>query len=60
LVGLKRSLGPGIAIAVVVGNVIGSGIFLKPGTIAADGGRFDLIILVWVFGGLLCLLGLLC
>jgi APA family basic amino acid/polyamine antiporter len=60
LVGLKRSLGPGIAIAVVVGNVIGSGIFLKPGTIAADGGRFDLIILVWVFGGLLCLLGALC
>ncbi len=59
-VGLKRSLGPGIAIAVVVGNVIGSGIFLKPGTIAADGGRFDLIILVWVFGGLLCLLGALC
>lgn len=59
-VGLKRSLGPGIAIAVVVGNVIGSGIFLKPGTIAADGGRFDLIISVWVFGGVLCLLGALC
>jgi len=59
-VGLKRSLGPVIAIAAVVGNVIGSGIFLKPGTIAADGGRFDLIILVWVFGGVLCLLGALC
>ena len=57
---LKRDLGLTIAIAVVVGNVIGSGIFLKPGTIAADGGRFGLIISVWVLGGILCFLGALC
>lgn len=57
---LKRDLGLQIAIAVVVGNVIGSGIFLKPGTIAGDGGSFGLIISVWVFGGVLCLLGALC
>lgn len=54
---LKRDLGLQIAIAVVVGNVIGSGIFLKPGNIAGDGGSFGLIISVWVFGGVLCLLG---
>lgn len=58
--GLRRDLGATIAIAVVVGNVIGSGIFLKPGTIAADGGRFGLIISVWIFGGVLCVLGGLC
>ncbi len=35
-----RVLGPGMAIAVVVGNTIGSGIFAKPGIIAAEGGSF--------------------
>jgi amino acid transporter len=57
---LKRDLGPRIAMAVVVGNVIGSGIFLKPATIAGDGGSFGLIISVWVLGGVLCILGALC
>ncbi len=58
--GLIRVLGPRIATAVVVGNVIGSGIFLKPGNIAAESGHFGVIISVWVFGGLLCILGGLC
>jgi basic amino acid/polyamine antiporter, APA family len=49
-----------MAIAIVVGNVIGSGIFAKPGRIAAEAGRFDLIIAVWIVGGVLCLLGALC
>jgi len=57
---LRRALGPRIAIAVVVGNVIGSGIFLKPGNIAAESGNFGLIITVWIFGGVLCILGALC
>lgn len=54
---LLRALGPGMAIAIVVGNVIGSGIFLKPGRIAADAGEFGLIISAWIAGGLICLLG---
>ena len=58
--GLSRSLGPGIAISMVVGAVIGSGIFLKPGQIAADGGSFPLIITAWIIGGFVCLLGGLC
>ncbi len=57
---LKRDLGPIIAIAVVVGDVIGSGIFLKPGGIAAAAGSFPLIISVWILGGVLCILGGLC
>jgi len=57
---LIRALGPRIATAVVVGNVIGSGIFLKPGNIAAESGQFGVIIGVWVLGGLLCILGGLC
>ncbi|MCO6458999.1 MAG: amino acid permease [Pirellulaceae bacterium] len=58
--GLRRALGPLTALAVVVGNVIGSGIFLKPGNIALESGSFPLIIAVWCLGGLLCILGALC
>ena len=58
--GLLRVLGPGMAMAMVVGNVIGSGIFAKPGIIAADAGQFHLIIAAWICGGGLCVLGGLC
>ncbi|MFQ5731287.1 MAG: APC family permease [Planctomycetaceae bacterium] len=58
--GLLRALGPGMAMALVVGNVIGSGIFAKPGVIAAKGGEFPLIITAWCVGGGLCVLGGLC
>src|SRR5579863_3700565 len=57
---LLRALGPGMAIAIVVGNVIGSGIYVKPGGIAKDAGDFRIIISAWVIGGLICLLGSLC
>ena len=59
-VSLLRVLGPGMAVAIVVGNVIGSGIFATPGGIAADGRGFPLIISAWIFGGVLSLLGGLC
>lgn len=49
-----------MATALVVGNVIGSGVFKKPGTIAAVGAEVPLILFAWVFGGILCLLGALC
>jgi basic amino acid/polyamine antiporter, APA family len=54
---LLRALGPGMAMAVVVGNVIGSGIYVKPGGIARDAGSFSVILSAWVIGGLICLLG---
>lgn len=57
---LLRVLGLGIATAMVVGNTIGSGIFLKPGKIAGDAGSFPLIVTGWIGGGLVCLLGALC
>src|SRR5436305_3292371 len=60
--GLARALGPLMASAVVVGTVIGSGIFKKPQAIAAafatgGGPYFGLAALVWVAGGVLVLLG---
>ncbi|HEV3298564.1 MAG TPA: amino acid permease [Planctomycetaceae bacterium] len=57
---LLRALGPGMAMAVVVGNVIGSGIYVKPGRIAYEAGDFRVILTAWVFGGLICLMGSLC
>src|SRR5262245_13475853 len=54
---LLRALGPFMAIAIVVGTVIGSGVFKKPQTIAANLPDFSLIVLVWVLGGVLALLG---
>lgn len=55
--GLVRALGPLVATAVVVGTVIGSGIFFKPATVARDLPSFGLVALVWILGGLLVLLG---
>ncbi len=46
--------------AVVVGYVIGAGIFLKPGNIAAEVCDFRVILAAWLTGGVLCLLGALC
>jgi basic amino acid/polyamine antiporter, APA family len=57
---LLRALGPGMAMAVVVGNVIGSGIYVKPGGIARDAGDFGVILTAWVLGGFICLMGALC
>lgn len=57
---LLRALGVGTASAMVVGNVIGSGIFFKPGRIAADVGDFPTIISAWILAGGICLLGAFC
>jgi basic amino acid/polyamine antiporter, APA family len=55
--GLVRALGPLMATAVVVGTVIGSGVFKKPQVVADNVPYFGLAALVWVLGGLLALLG---
>ncbi len=53
-------LGPTLAIAIVVGNVIGTGIFMKPGQAAASAGQFSTVMWAWVAGGVVCVLGGLC
>src|ERR1700680_1307609 len=55
--GLVRALGPLMATAVVVGTVIGSGVFKKPQAVAAGGPYFWLAAPGWVLGGVLVLLG---
>lgn len=46
--------------AITVGIVIGAGIFSFPGLVAGNLGRPDLIIAVWIAGGVLSLIGALC
>jgi amino acid transporter len=55
--GLIRALGPLMATAVVVGTVIGSGVFKKPQVVAENVHEFGLAALVWIGVGLLALLG---
>src|SRR5262245_11410948 len=55
--GLIRALGPLMATAVVVGTVIGSGVFKKPQVVALNVPNFATAAVVWVLGGLLALLG---
>src|SRR3954452_24118532 len=49
---LPRVLGPTEAFCVVVGSVIGSGIFLVPASVARDVPFVGGIVLVWIVGGL--------
>jgi APA family basic amino acid/polyamine antiporter len=54
---LKRDLGIWAALAIVVGTVIGSGIFRVPQAMILNVGTVPLVFLVWVVGGMLSLAG---
>jgi basic amino acid/polyamine antiporter, APA family len=54
---LKRGLGTWAAASIVVGTVIGSGIFLVPRSMIQRVGAPEMVFVVWVFGGLLSLAG---
>lgn len=54
---LKRDLGPWAAASIVVGTVIGSGIFLVPHDMVERVGSAGMVFFVFVFGGLLSLAG---
>src|SRR5438270_6893936 len=57
---LKRSLRFVDGLAMVVGIMVGSGIFRTPGLVAAQLGRPWVTCVAWVAGGALALLGALC
>jgi len=54
-----RALGPVEGTSIVIGTVIGSGIFITPAKIAASAGQFGFgtILLVWIVCGILSLSG---
>jgi APA family basic amino acid/polyamine antiporter len=54
---LVRGLGLVTTVAIVVGAVIGSGIFKKPTVMAQSLGSPELILLIWVIAGVITLFG---
>lgn len=54
---LKRSLGFWSAISIVVGTIIGSGIFFKQASVLDSAGSSTLAIAAWIFGGVITLAG---
>lgn len=55
--GLRRDLGVWSAASIVVGTVIGSGIFLVPASMVRHVGSPEAVLMVWICGGLLSLAG---
>lgn len=51
----RRSVGFLQGLAIVVGMIIGSGIFLKPSIVLGDAGSPILALIAWVFGGMVTL-----
>lgn len=54
---LRRALGPWSAVAIIMGTVIGSGIFLVPSDMVKAVGTPGTVFAVWIFGGVLSLFG---
>jgi APA family basic amino acid/polyamine antiporter len=54
---LRRTLSLRDLVFIVVGTVIGSGIFLTPGAVVREAGSGGMALTVWVVGGVLSLLG---
>ena len=58
--GLVRGLGAPAAAAIVLGTMVGTGIFLKPGEMAGEAGSVAVVFAAWILGGILSLFGALC
>ncbi len=54
---LHRRIGLYAATAITVGNIIGSGIFRSPHSVARELTSFPLVLLAWIVGGLLSICG---
>ena len=55
--GLKRSMGVMTGISVVIGTVVGSGIFFKQGQVLETAGGTTAGLAAWIVGGLITLAG---
>src|SRR6201988_4355857 len=53
----KRTLSPATTISIVIGGVIGSGIFMKPSLMASQLGSPLLLLSVWIVAGVITLFG---
>ena len=56
----KRALGPFDATMIVIGGIIGSGIFINPYIVAQRLSSSELVVGAWVAGAVIALIGALC
>lgn len=54
---LKKQIGLPVAMSLVMGTVIGSGIFMKPGRVIEYAGDSSMAMLAWLLGGILTIAG---
>ena len=54
---LIRGLGAWASAAIVVGTMIGTGIFLKPAEMAREGGTVSVVFAAWIVGAILSIFG---
>jgi len=54
---LVRGLGPWASAAIVVGTMIGTGIFLKPAEMAREGKSVSIVFAAWIVGAILSIFG---
>lgn len=57
---LVRGLGPWSAIAIVIGDTVGTGVFLVASDMARAVGSSTLVLIAWILGGFIVLLGAFC
>lgn len=58
--GLVRGLGAPAAAAIILGTMVGTGIFLKPSEMAGEAGSVAIVFAAWILAGILSLFGGLC
>ena len=54
---LVRGLGAWASAAIVVGTMIGTGIFLKPAEMAREGRSVSIVFAAWIVGAILSIFG---
>ncbi|MEC3606767.1 amino acid permease [Bacillus glycinifermentans] len=55
--GLRKEIGLLFALSLVIGTIIGSGVFMKPGSVLSYSGNSQIALFAWLLGGVLTLAG---